>query len=84
MIKQIITNFHPEVAPQFPTGYPAVFTLMLLGYMLHFVPQTWSLRAQTLVTRTPLVGQALMLVALIYVVIQVKSSDIQPFIYFQF
>ena len=84
MIKQIITNFHPEVAPQFPTGYPAVFTLMLLGYMLHFVPQTWSQRAQTLVTRTPLVGQALMLVALIYVVIQVKSSDIQPFIYFQF
>ena len=37
-----------------------------------------------LVVRTPLVGQALLLIALIWLVIQVKSSDIQPFIYFQF
>lgn len=35
-------------------------------------------------TRMPLVGQALILIALIFLVIQVKSSDIQPFIYFQF
>ena len=35
-------------------------------------------------TRLPLVAQAMVLIALVYLVIQVKSSDIQPFIYFQF
>lgn len=34
--------------------------------------------------RLPLVGQALVLILLVYLVMQVKSSDIQPFIYFQF
>ena len=34
--------------------------------------------------RLPLIFQALILILLIFLVIQVKSSDIQPFIYFQF
>lgn len=29
-------------------------------------------------------GKAVLLVALIYLVIQMKSADVQPFIYFQF
>ena len=33
---------------------------------------------------TNVVVCALLLTAVIYIVIQVKSSDIQPFIYFQF
>ena len=36
------------------------------------------------VVKLPLLGKALLLVVLIYLVIQIKSSDIQPFIYFQF
>ena len=32
----------------------------------------------------PFLGKALLMVALIYLVIQMKSSEIQPFIYFQF
>ena len=34
--------------------------------------------------RLPFVGKAVLMVALIYLVIQMKSSEIQPFIYFQF
>jgi len=36
------------------------------------------------VIRLPFVGKAVLMVALIYLVIQMKSSEIQPFIYFQF
>lgn len=36
------------------------------------------------IIRLPLVGKAVLLVALIYLVIQMKSADVQPFIYFQF
>lgn len=84
MIKQVVTNFHPEIASQFAGGYPGVFTLMLVGYIMHFLPASWQMSAQRYVTRTPLFGQALMLLLVIYIVVQVKSSDIQPFIYFQF
>jgi alginate O-acetyltransferase complex protein AlgI len=57
-----------------------------MKYMAHWALKVTSpkkpLSARTV--RTPLVGQALLLIALIWLVIQVKSSDIQPFIYFQF
>lgn len=84
MIGRIITDFHPELFVQMVTGYKAVFILMLLGYLLHFCPDRWQGWVEKGVVRLPLIGQALLLVALIYCVVQVKSSDIQPFIYFQF
>lgn len=36
------------------------------------------------VIRLPLLGKAVLVLAVIYLVIQMKSSEIQPFIYFQF
>ena len=84
MIRQIGTAFHPEVFVQLVTGYWKVFALMGVGYLLHWCPDRWQDACGRLVVRTPLVGQALLLIALIWLVIQVKSSDIQPFIYFQF
>lgn len=84
MLEQIFTNFQPQIFLQWATSYWAVGLLMLLGYVLHFLPQSWSERSQQFVTRSPLVVQALLIVAVIFIVIQVKSSDVQPFIYFQF
>ena len=57
---------------------------MGIGYLLHFAPDDWQDACCRGVVRLPLLGTALLLVALIYLVIQIKSSDIQPFIYFQF
>jgi len=57
---------------------------MLLGFLLHFTPDSWENAACRGVIRLPFLGKALLMVALIYLVIQMKSSEIQPFIYFQF
>lgn len=84
MIKQIFTAFHPELVAQLITGYWKVFALMALGYVLHWCPDSWQNVCSRGMTRLPLVAQAFVLIGLIYVVLQVKSSDIQPFIYFQF
>jgi hypothetical protein len=84
MISQIATNFSPQVFPQLVSGYWFVFSLMLLGYLLHFVPDSWERQCQRFVTWLPLVGKAILMVAVIYLVIQMKSAEIQPFIYFQF
>ena len=58
--------------------------LMLVGYLLHFMPDHFNQICQRTVCRLFFVGQVLVVTAVIYLVIQVKSSDIQPFIYFQF
>jgi hypothetical protein len=84
MIRQIATAFHPAVLPQLLAGYPAVFLLMALGYALHFTPQRLSDACSNAVVRMPLVAKALLMILLIYLVIQMKSAQIQPFIYFQF
>lgn len=84
MLTQIGLNFHPEVIPQFLDGYAPVVFWMAVGYLLHLMPASWERAAQTAVTHLPLVAKALMLTLFALLVMQVKSSEVQPFIYFQF
>lgn len=84
MINQIATNFQPQLFVQLIEGYWRVFALMLLGFLLHFAPVKWETAFANRVIGLPLLGKVVLMVALIYLVIQVKSSEIQPFIYFQF
>jgi len=84
VLTQIFTNFHPEVFLQFIIGYKAVFILMVVGYVLHFMPKSAGNALQNIVTRSPIIIQALILTAAIFIVIQLKSAGVQPFIYFQF
>jgi D-alanyl-lipoteichoic acid acyltransferase DltB (MBOAT superfamily) len=84
MLGLIFSNFKPQIFWQLVQGYWGVMSLMLLGYLLHFVPDSCVERSQGAVIKMPLVAQALLVVVVIYIVIQIKSSDVQPFIYFQF
>jgi len=84
MLSQIFTFFHGEVLMQFISGYKSVFFIMIIGYILHFIPKSIEIKTQNLLAKIPLIGQALLLTAVIWLVIQVKSAAIQPFIYFKF
>ena len=84
MLSQIVNHFHPEVFKQFVNGYSIVFYLMVLGYTIHFIPRKWENSFRGLLTKSPLLIQALCLAIAIFIVIQFKSAGVQPFIYFQF
>ncbi|MDR2388273.1 MAG: MBOAT family protein [Tannerellaceae bacterium] len=84
ILTQITRHFHPEVFGQFVAGYKNVFLLMLAGYLFHFIPKRMEAGIQGLVTRSPLLLQALLLAAVIFLVVQMKSAGVQPFIYFRF
>lgn len=84
VLKQIFTHFHPEVFLQFIVGYDKVFLLLLAGYAVHFIPKRVEKRVQQFVIDSPLCMQAFYLILAIFIVTQVKSSGIVPFIYFQF
>lgn len=84
VIRQIFTAFHPEVFSQFVVGYTEVFLLILGGYAIHFMPRVVDTTVRGWVTQSPTLVQALYLTVAIIIVLQLKSADIVPFIYFQF
>ena len=84
MMQQIATNFHADVAWQWMCGYWQVLVLMAVGYALHFVPASTKTAVRRSAARMPLWAYVLVLVLAAFVVVQFKSADIQPFIYFQF
>jgi alginate O-acetyltransferase complex protein AlgI len=84
VLTQIFTQFSPHVFPEFVVGYKAVLTLMVIGYVLHFIPKSIEQKAEDTVTNMHLALKTALLVGMILLVIQTKSAGIQPFIYFQF
>lgn len=84
MLHQIVYNFNAPLIPQVVAGYAGVFALIAAGYLLHLMPARIDAAAQRLVVHAPLVLQVVMAAAMIWCVMQIKSSEIQPFIYFQF
>lgn len=84
MLSKIGTELHPELLPQFLAGYPAVVSLIVLGYVLHFLPTSWNDGTRCLICRAPFLVQLLLMAIAILLVMQVMGSDVQPFIYLQF
>ncbi len=81
---QIFTAFHPEIFFDFMAGYKWVVLLMAIGFLLHFSSGKLERRAMRFVQRAPIFSYALMLTAMIWFIVQMRSGDVQPFIYFQF
>ena len=84
MLSRIFTDFHGDLLPQFLAGYPAVMALIAGGFILHFLPTSWNDTTCRLLVRQPLLVQLLLFLVLVIAVIQVRGSEVQPFIYLQF
>ncbi len=84
MLSQIFCDFGGEYIGQAFVSYAPFFGLLALGFLLHFAPQSWSVGVSGVITRAPFLVQVAAVVAMIWLVMQVSSSEIQPFIYFQF
>ena len=84
MLTQIFTAFHPELLGKVLSGYSLVMLLIVIGYVTHFMPERHSETMKVKLQGYNLAVKALLVIITIVIIIQVKSSDIQPFIYFQF
>ena len=84
MLYQIFHNFDASLIPQVVAGYKAVFALIAAGYVMHFMPAKIDADLQNRVVNASFWWQVAMLTLTVWCVMQIKSSDIQPFIYFQF
>lgn len=84
MLTQIFTNFNPQIWLEFIVGYKWVVILMGLGYAMHFTSERTERNVLAWFTRLPVVVYPVIMVTLIWIVMQMKSGGVQPFIYFQF
>ncbi|HTF81877.1 MAG TPA: hypothetical protein VL947_09135, partial [Cytophagales bacterium] len=84
VLNQIAFSFHPEIFIQLVQGYQYVFLLIALAFVLHFIPSRITETTVLYLEYCPLAVKTVILSLLIFFVAQMQSSDIQPFIYFQF
>lgn len=84
MATQIFTDFRPAVAPQFVEAYMLIVLAIAAGYLMHFTPRAWTTGATTIYASLPLVVQAVLLSIVLFFVIQIRQTDLVPFIYLQY
>jgi D-alanyl-lipoteichoic acid acyltransferase DltB (MBOAT superfamily) len=65
-------------------GYRPVFLLMTLGFILHFIPDEWEGKVSGWYAAAPVAVQAVIAGVAFWLVMEFRSSDVLPFIYFQF
>lgn len=84
MLTQIFSNFHLSVAPQFISGYTMITLTIIVALVLHFSPHKWTISLQEKYIKMPTLIQGIVLAVVIFLIIQVRQSDIVPFIYLQY
>jgi alginate O-acetyltransferase complex protein AlgI len=84
MLTQMVTEFHGNILFDFISGYKGVMTMMAIGYVLHFIPQSVEHNFQQRLVHMNFGFKVAWMLLIILIVIQTKSAGIQPFIYFQF
>ncbi|MBN1633148.1 MAG: MBOAT family protein [Ignavibacteria bacterium] len=84
ILTRIFSAFDFFIIPGILAGYKEVFVIILIGYALHFLPDKIGTFTENFFIKSPLFFKALYLVFAIWVIVQIKSADIQPFIYFNF
>jgi D-alanyl-lipoteichoic acid acyltransferase DltB (MBOAT superfamily) len=80
----IFASFEASVLPALLSAYAPVMAMMGLGLLLSLAPVSFVNRSREGFARLPLLLQVGVLTLLIWAVLQVSSSQVQPFIYFRF
>lgn len=84
ILGQIFGFFNPVIFWEFVVGYRFVILLMVIGFLLHFASDKLERRTLAWFTRIPVWIYPIILASTIYLVMQMRSGEVQPFIYFQF
>jgi alginate O-acetyltransferase complex protein AlgI len=84
LISQIWNNFNIGLIPEILVSYKQVFLIMLIGYIVHWLPGTFKSWYRDWFINTPVYVKPIIVVIVIFVIYQFWSAGLQPFIYFQF
>jgi D-alanyl-lipoteichoic acid acyltransferase DltB (MBOAT superfamily) len=84
MVNQIGSRWEIDLIPKICAEYWEVFSLVLLGMVIHWLPSKWKRWYRLNFALLPLPVMLLAIVVVIFVIYQFVTADVQAFIYFQF
>lgn len=84
MVHQIGSKWQLDLIPKICMEYWEVFSLVLLGMVIHWLPDNWKRWYRINFALLPIPVILLLVVAVVFVVYQFVTADVQAFIYFQF
>jgi alginate O-acetyltransferase complex protein AlgI len=84
MLTQIVENFSPGRYMTVLPAYTSVFLLMIAGYLIHFLPERVKESYRGLFIKMPLVVQLFVILLVAVLLYSMRTTEIQPFIYFRF
>ncbi|MBP5536311.1 MAG: MBOAT family protein [Bacteroidales bacterium] len=84
MVHQIGSTWNLAQVPAVVSNYSAVFILFAFGMAVHWLPARFKRRYRLWFASMPLWLMAVVTVAVVFLLYQFITADLQPFIYFQF
>ncbi len=84
MLNQIAFSFQFNLIPLIVRSYWLVFAILFMGFFIHWLPSNFKEKYRGWFIQTPIWLKVIITVIVIIIIFQAKSSNIQPFIYFQF
>jgi D-alanyl-lipoteichoic acid acyltransferase DltB (MBOAT superfamily) len=84
LIHQIQFNFNAGIIPDVLSAFWKVFLVMLIGYVIHWLPEWFKEWYRQAFVKTPLVLKVLICFVAVIMIYQFMAADMVPFIYFQF
>jgi hypothetical protein len=84
MLSQIGSNFNAAIIPEVLWGFRFPFLVMLLGYIIHWLPSSTKAWYRKTFVQSPIWIKILAGFLTVFFIYQVLSADLQPFIYFAF
>ena len=84
MVNQIGGEWDFSLIGRMTYEYRYVFSLIIIGMIIHWLPDRWKRRYRLAFAQLPLIPMALVVVFCIFVIYQFITANLQSFIYFQF
>ncbi len=84
MVNKIGSPWDTSLIPEICHAYINVFFLIILGMIIHWIPENTKRRYRFAFASLPLPLMAIFVVIFVYIIYQFITADLQKFIYFQF
>lgn len=84
MFSRIFGDFAPGAYMEVLSAYLTVFVIMVMGFVLHMLPEKVKESYRGLFINSPLVAQFIMIVLVAVWLCAMRGTEVMPFIYFRF
>jgi D-alanyl-lipoteichoic acid acyltransferase DltB (MBOAT superfamily) len=81
---RITNHFGAALTFNIIQGYALVFSVILIGYLIHWIPENIKEKYRLKFAELPLPVMSIVAVVFVFCIYQMVSGEMQPFIYFQF